>query len=94
MADAAPETDPEIVFKTRDRRSCHEPQLVLASAGISSELFKRDGWWVITVAADHGAAALDELRLHQQDNANQPPQRLHGFPCLAVRWVVLASLRW
>ena len=72
--------DSEIVFKTKDRQSCGVPQLVLASAGISSELFKRDGWWVIVVAADDGAAALDELRLHQKDNADQTPRRLPRIP--------------
>ncbi len=69
MDEAANRT--EIVFKTRNRQSCGEPQLVLASAGISSNLMQADGWWVIVVAPSDGAVALDELKLHQQDNADQ-----------------------
>jgi membrane associated rhomboid family serine protease len=64
----------EVVFKTRDRSTCGEPQLVLASAGISSNLIHQDGGWVIVVAAEDEAKSLDELRLHQQDNAGQTPR--------------------
>jgi hypothetical protein len=67
MDEAANRT--EIVFKTRNRQSCGEPQLVLASAGISSNLMQADGWWVIVVAPSDGAVALDELKLHQQDSS-------------------------
>ncbi|KAA1258754.1 Rhomboid family protein [Rubripirellula obstinata] len=70
----------EVVFKTRSQQSCGEPQLVLASAGISSNLMQHDGWWVILVAPNDGAAALDELKLHQQDNAGEAPQKAARIP--------------
>ena len=86
MDEAANRT--EIVFKTRNRQSCGEPQLVLASAGISSNLMQADGWWVIVVAPSDGAVALDELKLHQQDNADQ---KQSVFPFSTARSVALAS---
>lgn len=78
MDESHPRT--EIVFKTRDRQSCGEPQLVLASAGISSNLVQQDQWWMILVAVQDEAAALNELNLHQRDNVDQAPRRLPRIP--------------
>lgn len=76
-----PSNRTEVVFKHRDRRACAEPQLVLASIGISSNLIHADRWWLILVDPADEAAALRELGLHQQDNqvASPTPTKVPVF---------------
>lgn len=65
--------DLRVVFESRDRRSCTDRALVLASLGIPHELVSDANSWALLVPAPDAARAVEELTLYDREN---PPRRL------------------
>jgi rhomboid protease GluP len=67
----------EVVFESLHRKSCMESRLVLASAGISSEVVQSSNSWQLLVRSDQLAAAQSELAAYSQErNSDTPPARV------------------
>jgi len=70
------------VFTSLRRRPCDEACLVLQAVGISSELIRQDGQWMVLVDAGNAPAAIAELSDYLGDEVtetSEPDERVSVF---------------
>jgi hypothetical protein len=66
--------DWRVVFESRNRAACSDRALVLASIEIPHELVQDQGGCALVVPAEFSGAAIDELRLYDEENPPHIPK--------------------
>lgn len=66
--------DLRVVFESRDRRSCADRALVLASLGIPHELVSDAHSWALLVPASLAPYAVEQLMLYDRENPPRKPR--------------------
>ena len=60
--------DLAILARSRHRHEAMDARLVLDAVGVPAEAVFRDGWWLLLVAVEDQARALEELRAYRAEN--------------------------
>jgi rhomboid protease GluP len=71
-----------VVFRSLHQRYCGEQGVVLESAGIASEVIRRDGAWELIVDEQDQDAALSELEAYRQEKTSEPKTDTVPIPML------------
>lgn len=95
--------DKIIVFRSTSESDCRERALVLAVAGIASEIRRDGGGLVLAVAVADAAQSRAEFEAYERENPNHPlilhpaPSLVRGWPgvlVFAALLVLAAVLQW
>lgn len=92
--------DPRVVFESRNRRQCSDRALVLASAQIPHRLVDDGPTCALVVPAEHSAAAVEELRLYEDENpppgprARKPVVYEDALPGVVGYVLVVCAVAW
>jgi len=75
-----PPSDHEVVFETGSRGESLEMRFVLESIGIAAKIEQFRGGWLIVVARNHAARAVDEIASYRLEAAEQRTHRRVAIP--------------
>jgi rhomboid protease GluP len=71
-----------VVFRSLHQRFCGESGVVLESAGIASEVIRRDGAWELIVDERDKDAAIRELEAYREEKTSEPKAEVLPIPLL------------
>ena len=92
--------DWRVVFESRNRAACSDRALVLASIEIPHELVQDQGGCALVVPAEFSGAAIDELRLYDEENPPhipKPPVKVpshDAMPGIFAYTLVVCVVAW
>lgn len=92
--------DWRVVFESRNRAACSDRALVLASIEIPHELVQDQGGCALVVPAEFSGAAIDELRLYDEENPPhipKPPVKVpshDAMPGIFAYTLVVCIVAW
>jgi rhomboid protease GluP len=86
-----------VVFRSLHQRYCGEQGVVLESAGIASEVIRRDGAWELIVDEQDQDAALRELEAYRQEKTSEPktdtvPIPMHGGAMVGIVFYAVITI--
>ncbi len=92
--------DLRAVFESRNRAECSDRALVLESAEIPHQLVHDQGGCVLVVPAEYSGAAINELRLYDEENppfVRKPAKKIpnhDAMPGIFAYTLVIALVAW